>query len=86
MDNFKYKIGKDLREIPENLEEFKKGISIIEKEVEAIQDRKVKAQKLSKLGVLYRIIGELNTSQNKLLEASKLKNSINLAIYSLRNE
>ncbi|MGB0929806.1 MAG: hypothetical protein ACPGVB_03465, partial [Chitinophagales bacterium] len=77
MENFRYRIGEDLREVPENLEEFKKGISILENEVETIQERKVKAQKLSKLGVLYRIIGNLNISQNRLLEASKLIDTSN---------
>lgn len=71
-DNFKYKIGVDLREKPHDKKLFKKGILILEKEALNTKKSIEKVKILSKIGVLYRILGELDKSQQRLDEASIL--------------
>jgi len=67
--NMKYTIGDDLREVPDDWEAFKKGIIFLEKKLADVGTNLEKAQHLSKLGVLNRIVGYLDISLRQLTDA-----------------
>ena len=74
-----YTIGNNLREIPDDREEFKKGIISLEQKLADAETKLEKAQYLSKLGVLNRIIGNLEISFKQHTDAQ-------LIIRNLDNE
>ncbi len=64
-----YTIGDNLREIPDDREEFEKGIIFLEQKLADANTNLEKAKHLSKLGVLNRIIGNLDKSFQQLTDA-----------------
>ncbi len=74
-----YTIGNNLREVPDDWEEFEKGIISLEKKLANANTNLEKAKYLSKLGTLNRIIGNLEISFTQLTDAQ-------LIIRNLDNE
>ena len=58
-------IGKDLREVPINVSEFKQGVNFLKEELQQTSGSK-QARIMSKLGVSQRIIGDLASSKETL--------------------
>jgi len=69
---FQYKIGNNLREQPLKPKLFKEQIQELVVKTNNTTDPEQKATQLSKLGSYYRIIGELNKSENVLAKAAKI--------------
>ena len=74
-----YTINDKLREVPDNWEEFEKNIIFWEKKLADADTNLEKAQYLSKLGTLNRIVGRLEKSFKQLTDAQ-------LIIHDLDNE
>ncbi len=74
--NLNYYFEETLREIPEDLVAFKKGIVLLEKELNQTTDRLEMAIRLSKLGVLQRIIGALAPALANLTKADDIYASL----------
>jgi len=67
-----YSIGNDLRELPDDIEEYKKGIGYLKEQLEHISDLEKRARCLSMLGVFNRVIGNFDASWQQLKEADTL--------------
>ena len=79
-----YTIGDNLREVPDDWKAFEKGILFLEKKLADADTKLEKVQYLSKLGVLNRIIGNLEKSLQQLTEAqSIIRNLDNEKLYIL---
>ena len=74
-----YTIGNNLREVPEDWEEFEKGIISLEEKLANTKTNLEKTQYLSKLGTLNRIVGRLEISFKQLTDTQ-------LIIRNLDNE
>ncbi len=70
--NLSFKIGDDLREVPEVPGGYKKGIKYLEKKVSNADDDEYKGKCLSTLGVLRRIAGDAEASLTDLRKAEDL--------------
>ncbi len=75
--NINYTIGNDLREVPEDIDEFKKAIAFMEEKLVLAETNKEKAWLLSKLGVLNRIIGRVEISKIQLIDAQHIIQDLN---------
>jgi len=67
--NMNYTIGDNLREVPDDWEEFEKGILFWQQKLADASTNLEKAQYLSKLGTLNRIVGRLEMSFKQLTDA-----------------
>lgn len=81
-----YLIGDDLKEKPENLEEFKKGIAFWKESLGRTNDIKDKAKLHSKIGVHLRIVGHLNESLKYLNKAKQTFESFPISNSFIINE
>lgn len=72
-----YTIGDNLREVPDDWEEFEKGIIFFGKKLADADTNLEKAQYLSKLGTLNRIVGNLEKSFKQLTDAQLIIRDLN---------
>jgi len=70
--NMKYTIGNDLKEHPDDVIAFQKGIDYLKQKLKQEKDVTEQARLLSKIGVHQRIAGQLKESYQYLLEARKI--------------
>jgi len=81
-----YSFGEDLKEKPEDIIQFKKGIEFWKDELLNINNLKEKAICNSKIGVHLRIVGELTASLIQLGKAKKIFETLPLLSYTIINE
>lgn len=73
-DNFdmSYSFDDNLREVPNNIEQFKKGIELMIQDLDSEKNTVRKANLLSKLGTSLRIAGRLEESEAFLMESIRI--------------
>jgi len=81
-----YTIGDNLREVPDDWEEFEKGIISLEQKLADANTNLEKAKHLSKLGALNRIVGNLAVSFKQLTDAQSIIRDLNSEKLYIVNE
>jgi len=81
-----YAIGNNLRELPNNIEEYEKGIQYLDEQLEQLSEPEEKARCLSMLGVFNRVAGKLEVSLGQLEAADALFAEDGNALLKLVNQ